>query len=122
MKVQIDDVNVRGIVSQLFLTFKKATRRSDGLITTQYSLQSRMCLALTLTISHAPRLHILLYVREYSPIIISKLQLCGLDSSCSAPQLWRANSYAERRINYEHDSLDPRAGIVNDSCGLLHLI
>lgn len=38
-----------------------------------------MCLALTLTISHAPRLRVLLYVREHSPIIISKLQLCGHD-------------------------------------------
>lgn len=77
-----------------------------------------MCLALTLTISHAPRLHILLYVRKYSPIIISKLH----DSSCSALQLRRANSYAERRINYELDSLDPSRLIVNDSCRLLYLI
>lgn len=36
--------------------------------------------------------------------------------SCSARQLWRANSYAERRINYELDSLDPSRRIVNDSC------
>lgn len=83
-----------------------------------------MCLALTLTISHAPRAvaRFIIRSRERSPIIISKLQLCGHDSSCSPSQLRRANSYAERRINYRPTARIPRASLLTIPAGLLHLI
>lgn len=81
-------------------TLKRAARQNIPMIRLQHNTVYKrfevldMCLALTLTISHASRLHILLYVREYSPIIISKLQLCRHDRA----RVLRRNYDAQTRM------------------------